>query len=94
MRQSSVFVVAFSQMIFTFLGLYLWELFTTCDFEWSLIKGRRKFTWPLSELVFSLPVYEERLIRDSFLLPYPLLHSFGTRWFVGDKQKITPKAPR
>ena len=37
-------------MMFTFLGVYLWELFTTCDFEWSLITGRRKFTWPLSEL--------------------------------------------
>jgi len=39
--------VVFSQMMFTFLGVYLWELFTTCTFEWSLIKGRRKFTWPL-----------------------------------------------
>lgn len=39
--------VVFTQMMFTFLGVYLWELFTTCDFEWSLIKGRRKFTWPL-----------------------------------------------
>jgi len=36
-----------SQMMFTFLGVYLWELFTTCGFEWSLIKGRRRFTWPL-----------------------------------------------
>lgn len=39
--------VVFTQMIFTFLGVYLWELFTTCDFEWSIITGRRKFTWPL-----------------------------------------------
>ncbi|KAF9779496.1 hypothetical protein BJ322DRAFT_1113306 [Thelephora terrestris] len=39
--------LVFTQMMFTFLGVYLWELFTTCDFEWSLIKGRRKFTWPL-----------------------------------------------
>ncbi|KAF9652620.1 hypothetical protein BDM02DRAFT_3088994 [Thelephora ganbajun] len=39
--------VVFSQITFTFLGVYLWELFTTCDFEWSLITGRRKFTWPL-----------------------------------------------
>ncbi|KAF9649649.1 hypothetical protein BDM02DRAFT_1785207 [Thelephora ganbajun] len=39
--------LVFSQMMFTFLGIYLWELFTTCDFEWSLIRGRRKFTWPL-----------------------------------------------
>lgn len=42
-------VVVFAQMMFTFLGVYLWELFTTCAFEWSLITGRRKFTWPLSE---------------------------------------------
>lgn len=39
--------LVFNQMMFTFLGVYLWELFTTCDFEWSLIRGRRKFTWPL-----------------------------------------------
>ena len=31
----------------SFFGLYLWELFQTCDFEWSLVTRRRKFQWPL-----------------------------------------------
>ena len=47
-------VAVFAQMMFTFLGVYLWELFTTCTFEWSLITGRRKFTWPLSESEWAL----------------------------------------
>ncbi|KAL4241275.1 hypothetical protein ABKN59_000226 [Abortiporus biennis] len=38
---------AFEELIFCFFGLYIWELFMTCDFEWALITGRRKFTWPL-----------------------------------------------
>jgi len=27
-------------------GLYLWEFFTTLDYEWSIIQGRRPFRWP------------------------------------------------
>ncbi|KAL1671466.1 hypothetical protein EV122DRAFT_295479 [Schizophyllum commune] len=37
----------FDKLIFTFFGLNLWEIFVTCDFEWSLITRRRKFRWPL-----------------------------------------------
>lgn len=37
----------FVNVIFVFFGLYLWEFTTTCDFEWSLITRKRKFTWPL-----------------------------------------------
>ncbi|KIK65478.1 hypothetical protein GYMLUDRAFT_158787 [Collybiopsis luxurians FD-317 M1] len=37
----------FERIIFCFLGVTLWELFSTCDFEWSLIRGRRRFRWPL-----------------------------------------------
>ncbi|KAI0080752.1 hypothetical protein K474DRAFT_1589454 [Panus rudis PR-1116 ss-1] len=37
----------FSNLIFTFFGIYLWEIFQTCGFEWSLLTRKRKFTWPL-----------------------------------------------
>lgn len=29
---------------------YIWELFMTCDFEWSLITRKRKPTWPFRSL--------------------------------------------
>jgi hypothetical protein len=32
---------------YTLFGVYVWELFMTCDFEWSLITRRRRFRWPL-----------------------------------------------
>lgn len=56
-------------MMFTFLGVYLWELFTTFDFEWSLITGRRKFTWPLSksDRPLSFP-YADQLVPVFFFL--------------------------
>ena len=41
----------FDKLIFTFFGLNLWEIFVTCDFEWSLITRRRKFRWPLVRLL-------------------------------------------
>ncbi|KAJ3778361.1 hypothetical protein FB446DRAFT_833755 [Lentinula raphanica] len=39
--------LAFDRVVFCFLGVTIWELFSTCDFEWSLIQGRRKLRWPL-----------------------------------------------
>lgn len=33
-------------------GVFLWDFFTTLDFEWDYITGRRKFRWTL--LVYSL----------------------------------------
>ncbi|KAH9003685.1 hypothetical protein EDB86DRAFT_2826269 [Lactarius hatsudake] len=33
-------------------GVFLWEFFTTLDFEWDYITGRRKFRWTL--LLYSL----------------------------------------
>ncbi|KAF9076421.1 hypothetical protein BDP27DRAFT_1389322 [Rhodocollybia butyracea] len=42
----------FERMIFISLGVTIWEFFTTCDFEWSLIRGRRRFRWPLVFLFF------------------------------------------
>lgn len=37
----------FTKLIFALFGLYLWEIFQTSDFEWSIITGKRKFGWPL-----------------------------------------------
>jgi len=37
----------FAKLIFALFGLYVWELFMTCDFEWSLITKRRHFRLPL-----------------------------------------------
>ncbi|KIY49568.1 hypothetical protein FISHEDRAFT_41714 [Fistulina hepatica ATCC 64428] len=39
--------IVFQNTIFTLFGLYLWELLTTWNFEWSLLTRRRKFRWPL-----------------------------------------------
>lgn len=38
---------AFQKIIFAFFGLYVWELFMTFDFEWSLLTRKRRFHWPL-----------------------------------------------
>lgn len=40
-------VDAFQKIIFAFFGLYIWEMFMTIDFEWSLLTRRRVFHWPL-----------------------------------------------
>ena len=64
-------------MMFTFLGVYLWELFTTCDFEWSLINGRRRFTWPLSESECSPPI---RGGTDKLLLVFFFLTRYCILW--------------
>ena len=37
----------FTKLIFCLFGIYVWEIFQTCDFEWSLITRKRKFSWPL-----------------------------------------------
>lgn len=37
----------FEKLICSLFGLYVWELFVTIGFEWSLFTGRRRFTWPL-----------------------------------------------
>ncbi|KAJ3981861.1 hypothetical protein F5890DRAFT_1533003 [Lentinula detonsa] len=39
--------LAFDRVVFCFLGVTIWELFSTWDFEWSLLQGRRKLRWPL-----------------------------------------------
>lgn len=42
-KDSEVFI----RLIFALFGLYCWELFSTCTFEWSLIQKKRQFKWPL-----------------------------------------------
>lgn len=37
----------FLKLIFSLFGVYIWELFMTWDFEWSLLSRRRTFRWPL-----------------------------------------------
>ncbi|EKM59690.1 uncharacterized protein PHACADRAFT_137777 [Phanerochaete carnosa HHB-10118-sp] len=34
-------------LLFCLFGIYVWEIFRTSDFEWSLISRARKFSWPL-----------------------------------------------
>jgi hypothetical protein len=47
----------FLKLIYTLFGLYVWELFITCDFEWSLITRRREFRWPLASVLVELVIY-------------------------------------
>jgi len=37
----------FEKLLIVFLGVTIWEIFVTGDFEWSLITGKRRFKWPL-----------------------------------------------
>lgn len=48
----------FLKLIFSLFGVYIWELFTTCDFEYSLLSRRRTFRWPLVRIgALALLVY-------------------------------------
>ncbi|KAA1466162.1 hypothetical protein DENSPDRAFT_876291 [Dentipellis sp. KUC8613] len=38
---------SFTRVILSCFGLYFWELFETCGFEWSIVTGRRRFHWHL-----------------------------------------------
>jgi len=38
---------AFDRFMHTLLGLYLWEFFTSLDFDWAFISGRKAFRWPM-----------------------------------------------
>ncbi|KAJ2933068.1 hypothetical protein H1R20_g4045, partial [Candolleomyces eurysporus] len=39
---------AFSKLIHALLGLYMWEWFTSLDFDWQFISGKKTFRWPLT----------------------------------------------
>lgn len=34
---------------------YSWEIFISLDFEWSFIRGKRRFNWPLVNPPIALP---------------------------------------
>ncbi|GLB42280.1 hypothetical protein LshimejAT787_1102950 [Lyophyllum shimeji] len=38
---------AFDKFMHTLLGLYIWEWFTSLDFDWQFISGKKKFRWPM-----------------------------------------------
>jgi len=38
---------AFEKLIYALFGLFVWEMFQTSGFEWSLLTRRRKFSWPM-----------------------------------------------
>ncbi|KAI0771897.1 hypothetical protein BD413DRAFT_623974 [Trametes elegans] len=37
--------MGYINVVFAFFGLYIWEVFQTSDFEWSVIQRRRKIRW-------------------------------------------------
>lgn len=39
--------VAFGRFMHALLGLYIWEWFTSLEFDWQYISGRKKFRWPM-----------------------------------------------
>ncbi|KAG7095374.1 hypothetical protein E1B28_006131 [Marasmius oreades] len=39
--------VAFGRLIHVLLGVYVWEWFTSLGFDWSYVRGKRTFRWPL-----------------------------------------------
>ncbi|KAL1702662.1 hypothetical protein EV121DRAFT_209555 [Schizophyllum commune] len=42
-RDSAVFV----NLMHVLLGLYIWEVFTSIDFDWQFLTGKRRFRWPM-----------------------------------------------
>ncbi|KAF8843884.1 hypothetical protein BDN67DRAFT_896047 [Paxillus ammoniavirescens] len=39
--------IAFNNFMHALLGIYIWEFFTSLDFDWQFISGKKKFKWPL-----------------------------------------------
>ncbi|KAG1823349.1 uncharacterized protein BJ212DRAFT_1261716, partial [Suillus subaureus] len=39
--------VIFLKFMHALLGLYLWEVFTSLDFDWAVMTGKTRFRWPL-----------------------------------------------
>lgn len=38
---------AFNKFMHTLLGLYIWEWFTSLDFDWQYLSGQKTFRWPM-----------------------------------------------
>lgn len=70
------------QMDFLLLGLYGWEVATSCWFEWEVITGKRPFRWPMivywiakywwvtTESTFDSPSLTNTLLRSGSLLVF------------------------
>jgi hypothetical protein len=37
----------FNNFMHALVGLYIWEVACSLDFDWAIITGKRKFKWPL-----------------------------------------------
>ncbi|KAF9527947.1 hypothetical protein CPB83DRAFT_907308 [Crepidotus variabilis] len=42
------YLVVGDKVIHMMFGLYLWEWFTSLNFDWQLISGKKRFKWPLT----------------------------------------------
>jgi len=60
------FIDVFAKLVFVLFGVYVWELFTTCDFEWSLLSGRRRFRWPLVSFATLLLWYGDQFYQGNW----------------------------
>ncbi|KAF8636935.1 hypothetical protein AX17_003186 [Amanita inopinata Kibby_2008] len=38
---------SFERLMHVLLGLYIWEWFTSLNFDWQFISGKKKFRWPM-----------------------------------------------
>jgi len=43
----SFFTVVTTKLWHTFVGLFIWEFFTTLDYEWNIIRGHRPYRWTI-----------------------------------------------
>ncbi|PPQ95490.1 hypothetical protein CVT26_008518 [Gymnopilus dilepis] len=75
------------KLVFALFGAYIWELFTTCDFEWSLLTKRRKFRLPLvrSKKFLNLDLKLTTSKSPSSILPLSILHAPGLRWALTER---------
>ncbi|KAI9067601.1 hypothetical protein FKP32DRAFT_1755020 [Trametes sanguinea] len=76
---------AYVNVVFAFFGLYVWEVFQTSDFEWSVIQRRRKIRWHWVFLFicrYSI-IFSMAALMASFVMKHPIncqaLYTF-TSW--------------
>ncbi|KAL0949576.1 hypothetical protein HGRIS_009625 [Hohenbuehelia grisea] len=73
---------AFQNLIYALFGLYVWELFSTCDFEWSYltprVEKRREWKWGLGETLYLCLHIRvlNRIAVFTFLCRYCMLFAF------------------
>lgn len=48
------FTAVLSQLTYAMMGMVIWDLACTWDFELSLIRRKRTFRWPLVRCVYSM----------------------------------------